>query len=104
MSPLQTDLSQLRIDRDAPRRRRWLPWVLLLGLAIVAAAVYPSARAFVEERRAPEVEVGRVMQPVVSALSGSAELPVLVATGYVIARKSSDVGVKVGGRLATIRF
>src|SRR5262249_6169833 len=31
-------------------------------------------------------------------------LPVLVATGYVVARHSSDVGVKVGGRIAKLRF
>jgi RND family efflux transporter MFP subunit len=99
-----SDLSTLRIDRDAPPRRRWLPWVVLLALAVVAAVVYPSARAFVEERRAPEVEVARAIQPVASAAGGPADLPVLVATGYVIARKSSDVGVKVGGRLASIRF
>src|SRR5205085_12473443 len=34
----------------------------------------------------------------------SGTMPVLVATGYVVARHSSDVGVKVGGRLARIRF
>src|SRR5947208_6208044 len=99
-----SDLSTLRIDRDAAPRRRWLPWVVLLGLAIVAAAVYPSARAYVEERRAPEVEIAHAQQPIASVPGGSAELPVLVATGYVIARKSSDVGVKAGGRLASIRF
>ena len=99
-----SDLSNLRIDRDAPPRRRWLPWALLLVLAVVVAVVYPSARAFVEERRAPEVEVARAVQPVVSASGDSAQLPVLVATGYVIARRSSDVGVKAGGRLASIRF
>ena len=104
MSTLSDDLTPLRIDRDRAPRCRWLPWALLLGLAIVAAAVYPSARAFVEERRAPEVEVAHAVQPVASVPGGSAELPVLVATGYVIARKSSDVGVKAGGRLAAIRF
>src|SRR5437762_10043606 len=104
MSPLSDDLTQLRIDRDAPPRRRWLPWALLLVLAIVAAAVYPSARAYVADRRAPEVDVARAIQPAASATGALADLPVLVATGYVIARKSSDVGVKVGGRLATIRF
>src|SRR4030095_17111719 len=35
---------------------------------------------------------------------GSTSLPVLVATGYVVARHSSDVGVKVGGRLARLQF
>jgi RND family efflux transporter MFP subunit len=104
MSTLSDDLTPLRIDRDAAPRRRWLPWVMILGLAIVAAAVYPSARAYVEERRAPEVEIAHAQQPVASTAGGSADLPVLVATGYVIARKSSDTGVKVGGRLASIRF
>ena len=28
----------------------------------------------------------------------------LVASGYVVARHSSDVGVKIGGRLARVRF
>jgi len=36
--------------------------------------------------------------------SGSTALPVLVATGYVVARHSSDVGVKTGGRLARLKF
>src|SRR5437764_9115221 len=99
-----TDLSRLRIDRDTAPAHRWVPWMVLLLLAIVAAAVYPSARAYVEERRAPEVEIARAVQPAASVPGGSADLPVLVATGYVIARKSSDVGVKAGGRLAAIRF
>jgi RND family efflux transporter MFP subunit len=98
------DLAQLRIDHDAAPRRRWLPWAVLLALGIVAAAVYPTARAYVEERRAPEVDVAHAVQPVASTPGGSTDLPVLVATGYVIARRSSDVGVKTGGRLAMIGF
>jgi len=39
------DLARLRIDRDAGPRRRWLPWAVLVGLALAVAAVYPSARA-----------------------------------------------------------
>ena len=76
----------------------------MLGLGIVAAAVYPTARTYVEERRAPEVEIAHAAQPVASTPGGSTDLPVLVATGYVIARRSSDVGVKTGGRLALIGF
>ena len=104
MSVSPNDLARLRIDRDAPRRRRWLPWVVLLGLAGVGAGVYPSARAYVAERRAPEVEIAHASQLQAASSGGAADLPVLVATGYVIARRSSDVGVKVGGRLATIVF
>src|ERR1700680_4713719 len=99
-----TDLSRLRIDRDSAPRRRWLPWVVL-GLAVAAGiAVYPRARASLEERQAPEVEVARTAQVVQTAGGGAAHLPVLVASGYVIARRSSDVGVKVGGRIQTLDF
>ena len=72
-------------------------------IAAAAAAVYPSARAYVAARRAPEVELVRATQ-IVAAAGTPAALPVLVATGYVVARHSSDVGVKVGGRLATLKF
>ena len=40
----------------------------------------------------------------VAAPGGSTDLPVLVASGYVVARHSSDVGVKMGGRLAQLKF
>jgi len=96
-------LSRLRIDRDTGGRRRWVPWAVLLVLAAVGAALYPNARAYVAERRAPEVETARVTQ-VVTTPGGSTALPVLVASGYVVARRSSDVGVKMGGRLARLRF
>jgi RND family efflux transporter MFP subunit len=60
-------------------------------------------RAYIDERRAPEVEIARAIQPAASP-TGSTDLPVLVASGYVIARRTSEVGVKVGGRLAAINF
>jgi HlyD family secretion protein len=97
------DLSRLRIDRGAGPGRRWLPWAIVLVLAAAGAAVYPNARAFVAERRALEVDTARVTQ-VVATPGGSTALPVLVASGYVVARHSSDVGVKMGGRLARIKF
>ena len=97
------DLGSLRIDRDAAPRRRWVPWVVLLLLAGAAAAAYPTIRAAVAERQAPEVETARVTQ-LIAAAGRSTNLPVLVATGYVVARHSSDVGVKTGGRLARILF
>jgi RND family efflux transporter MFP subunit len=98
------DLARLRIDRDAGPRRRWVPWAALAVLCAAAAAIYPSVRAYVAERRAPEVDVARATQIATAGGGAPAALPVLVATGYVVARRSSDVGVKTGGRLARIGF
>jgi RND family efflux transporter MFP subunit len=98
-------LSRLRIDRDAPPRRRWLPWASLALIVVAAAAAYPSVRGYIDERRALEVDVVRAAPLPADAPGGEAlARPVLVATGYVVARHSSDVGVKVGGRLALLKF
>jgi RND family efflux transporter MFP subunit len=97
------DLERLRIDRDAAPRRPWLVWTVLAVLVAAGVVAYPRARTYVAERQAPEVELARATQ-VVSVAGGSTDLPVLVATGYVVARHSSDVGVKVGGRLARLKF
>jgi len=101
--PPAHDLSRLRIDRDATPRLRWLPWLTLVVLGAGAAMLYPRVRSYVAARQAPEVDVARVTQ-LVTAHGESAVLPVLVASGYVVARHSSDVGVKTGGRLATLKF
>ena len=75
---------------------------MLLALAGGALLAYPSARAWIDERRAPEVDVVKAAGIARAASGGSDALPVLVATGYVVSRHSSDVGVKVGGRLAML--
>ena len=102
-SPPAGDLARLRINRDAAPRRRWVPWTALVVICAAAYAVYPAARSYVAQRQAPEVEVARATQVVASA-GGSTDLPVLVASGYVVARHSSDVGVKSGGRIARLTF
>ncbi len=98
------DLSRLKIERDVPRRRRWLPFLILAVVALIAAAAYPSARDYYRQQRAPEVEIVRAIQVATAADGGLVPVPVLVATGYVVARRSSDVGVKTGGRLQFIGF
>src|SRR4051812_16969691 len=97
------DLERLRIDRDAAPRRPWLLWTVLALLVAAAVVVYPRARTYVAERQAPEVETARATQ-VITAAGGSTDLPILVASGYVVARHSSDVGVKTGGRIARLNF
>lgn len=99
-----SDLSRLRIDRDSAPRRRWLPWLLLIVVIGVAGWFYPSAREYYDRSRAPEVEVTRATQIAATANGVSAAVPILVATGYVVARRSSDVGVKTGGRLQSLGF
>src|SRR6185436_96993 len=96
-------LSRLRIDRDAPPRRPWALWLVLALMVAASVAVYPRARTYMAERSAPEVDVTRATQ-VVTTPGGSTDLPVLVATGYVVARRSSEVGVKTGGRLSRLQF
>jgi HlyD family secretion protein len=98
------DLSRLRIDRAAAPRRRWLPWAVLVALLLIGAAMYPSARAYYDQQRAPEVEIARAAAVAARVGGGRAPVPVLVATGYVVARRSSDVGVKTGGRLQSVSF
>jgi HlyD family secretion protein len=97
------DLSRLRIDRDAAPRRPWLAWTVVAVLCAAAVVVYPRGRSYLAERQAPEVETARATQ-VVTTGGASSDLPVLVATGYVVARHSSDVGVKTGGRIARLQF
>jgi HlyD family secretion protein len=99
-----TDLSRLRIDRDSAPRRRWVPWAVLVVLLAVAGWFYPSAREYYDRSRAPEVEIARATQIAAPTTGGPAGVPILVATGYVVARRSSDVGVKTGGRLQTLGF
>ena len=72
-------------------------------LCAAGVAAYPRGRAYLAERQAPEVETARATQ-VVTTAGASSDVPVLVATGYVVARHSSDVGVKTGGRIARLKF
>src|SRR5262249_2069922 len=99
-----TDLSRLRIDRDSAPRRRWVPWAVLVVLVAIAGWFYPSAREYYDRSRAPEVEIARATQIAAPTTGVAAGVPILGATGYVGARRSSDVGVKTGGRLQTLGF
>jgi RND family efflux transporter MFP subunit len=92
MSDQPSDLSKLRIDRNAPvtRKPRWRRWgiagavaALVLGFAAWKAATAPVA-----------VEIGSV-----SLAYPSQGYTLLNATGYVVAQRKAAVGSKATGRL-----
>jgi RND family efflux transporter MFP subunit len=93
-------LESLRIERDTtsaryatPRKRRW-PWIVLGGVAVLAAL------AVALRPRGVEVEI-------VAAESVGAGGPagaVLNASGYVVARRIATVSSKVTGRITEVLF
>jgi RND family efflux transporter MFP subunit len=96
MSDTKTDLTSLRIDRDArpqaPRRGK----VILVGaLALVIAIA--SLWGMLRGGRAVEVEVATVRA------AGGASSAVLNASGYVTARRKATVAAKITGRVADVR-
>jgi len=90
-----SDLSKLRIDRDAPPAvRRALRWnvVLAVGALVAVVAVVVWAR----RGAAPPVQV--VVAAAGGASSGASAS--VTANGYVVARTRAAVSAKVAGRLA----
>jgi RND family efflux transporter MFP subunit len=96
MSDAKTDLTSLRIDRDArpqaPRRGK----VILAG-ALALVIVIASLWGMVRGGRAVEVEVVTVRA------AGGASSAVLNASGYVTARRKATVAAKITGRVADVR-
>jgi len=98
MSTFKSELSSLRIDRqaDARKRRPWLYAMLLIVVCGGAAAVYFARGRMV----AQEVETVR---PTMKAPTSEAALaPILTASGYVVARRKAVVSAKIQGRLAEL--
>jgi RND family efflux transporter MFP subunit len=94
MSSPDTDLSSLRIDRDAAatgaHRTRRLRWILpVIALVLVAAGAWWLAP------RAVPVKVGSVETNGGADASGG-----ISANGYVVARTKASVSAKIPGRLS----
>ncbi|MFI5371295.1 MAG: efflux RND transporter periplasmic adaptor subunit [Candidatus Eisenbacteria bacterium] len=94
MSSPDTDLSSLRIDRDAgatgATRTRRLRWILPVAVLVLVAA-----GAWWLVPRAVEVKVGAVETSGGVDASGG-----ISANGYVVARTKASVSAKIPGRLA----
>jgi HlyD family secretion protein len=99
VSDLKTDLAALRLEPEetAPRRRRWIPAILLLTVALVGLWAWRASAGF----GAVEVETVRAAtrQPTV-AREGQ---PVLTASGYLVARRDAVVSAKIQGRLSELK-
>jgi RND family efflux transporter MFP subunit len=100
VSPDQSTLDSLKIDRGAPSReasgaRGWIVALVLLA-AVAAAAGY----WFLRER---PIEVELATAVAVPAGGGDAQAAaVLNASGYVVARREATVSAKVTGKIAAV--
>jgi len=93
---LKTSLDALRLERDGEngvsrRHRRW-PWIVLILVVVVVAALIL--------KRAPAVTVAPAGRAAAQANAGP--VPVLNASGYVVARRQATVSSKVTGRVAEV--
>lgn len=98
-----TDLSRLRIDRDAPPaagRRRRGPWPLVAAAAVVVAAVL-WLRSGAGPLGRPAVDVALVRAT--ESAAAAAGTPVLSASGFVVARIRAAVAPEMTGRLVELR-
>src|SRR5215471_9151516 len=104
MRDLKEELASLRIEREAPRRRNWGRWVVLLVLlaGVSAGAIYlVRSKPQLMDFAATEVEPVQVS---VQTTSGpSAGTPILTASGYLVARHQSVISSKIQGRLSELK-
>lgn len=102
MQDLKDQLASLRIDRDAPRRGRWR-WLfigLFLAVAAAGAFYFARAKAAVAYFAAPEVET--VQASVQSSSGPNAGMPILTASGYLVARRQSVVLSRIQGVISRL--
>ena len=95
----QSLLNELRIDRDAPSRRK--PWKWFLTMAIVAGVAFAAFEFGAPLIAAPEVQVETAT--VVAASDAGAD-SVLDATGYVVARRQATVSSKTTGKVVAVHI
>jgi RND family efflux transporter MFP subunit len=97
-SPL-SDLSKLRIDRDAPGAvRSAFRWNV--GLAVAALVVVVGVVFWVRRGSAPVVQV--LVAAAERGAGGPGGGTAVTANGYVVARTRASVSAKVAGRLAML--
>jgi HlyD family secretion protein len=98
-SDLKNELEALRLDPDdaTPRRRLWIPAVVLLTIAGVGLYAWRASDSFGAVELATVRAASRTLQ------AASAGQPVLTASGYLVARRQAVVSAKIQGRLQDLR-
>lgn len=94
---LSSDLSALRIDRGANSRharRHQVGVGLLFAIAAAAASYFARGRITTQE-----VET---IHPTVTRSTATQAVPILSASGYLVARRKGVVSAKIQGRLAAL--
>jgi RND family efflux transporter MFP subunit len=96
VTDLNEDLAGLRIERDRerPRNRRWVGWVVLL---ILLAAAGAGGWMWVTRERIAEVQTAEV-----SERAAGTQAAVLNASGYVTARRRATVSSKITGKVIEV--
>jgi len=96
MTELKDDLAALRIERGPETRspRRWVKWLVIL---VLLAGGGFAAWAYATTERPLEVEVAQVTE---RAVGTRAE--VVVANGYVVARRRATVSSKITGKVVEV--
>jgi RND family efflux transporter MFP subunit len=99
LSDLRTDLASLRIERRA-RAPAWRKWTLVLVvLALLGAGGYT---AWTMRDSFAAVEVAVVRPQVVRPGEGPGRVQLLMASGYIVARRKAVVSAKIQGRLSEL--
>lgn len=93
----KASLDSLRIDRTQQRRGSRWPWVLLLLLPVIGAAVFLKLRS-----KPVLVKAFTVVERTTSGDNQAATATVLNASGYVTARRKATVSSKTTGKIVEV--
>jgi HlyD family secretion protein len=99
-SDLKNELEALRLDPDdaTPRRRLWIPAVLLLIVGAIGLVAWRASATF----GALDVDTVRAASRTQTAATAAGQ-PFLTAAGYLVARRQAVVSAKIQGRLSELR-
>jgi HlyD family secretion protein len=99
MDDLTKELASLRLDDEPPRTRHQPRW---MGLALAAFVAAAGALLWWNGASLAATEVDVTTPYVERATVSSSGIPLLTASGYVVARRKAIVSAKIQGRLAEL--